>query len=49
VLYAQTLLYNSEILHATAQGTLFQALVNLYKSMGGGWVVEAENKVAGGQ
>jgi len=49
VLYAQTLLYNSEILHAQAQGTLFQALVNLYKSMGGGWVVEADNKVAKGQ
>jgi multidrug efflux system outer membrane protein len=49
VLYSQTLLYNAEILHATAQGTLFQALVNLYKSMGGGWVVEAENKTAAGQ
>ena len=46
VLYAQTLLYNSEILHATAQGTLFQALVNLYKSMGGGWVVEADQLTA---
>jgi outer membrane protein, multidrug efflux system len=49
VLYSQTLLYNSEILHTTAQGTLFQALVNLYKSMGGGWVVEADNKVTKGQ
>jgi multidrug efflux system outer membrane protein len=49
VLYSQTLLYNSEILYTVAQGTLFQALVNLYKSMGGGWVVEAENKVAEGQ
>jgi multidrug efflux system outer membrane protein len=49
VLYSQTLLYNSEILFTRAQGTLFQALVNLYKSMGGGWVVEAENQVAEGQ
>ena len=49
VLYSQTLLYNSEILHTVAQGTLFQSLVNLYKSMGGGWVVEAENKVAKSQ
>jgi multidrug efflux system outer membrane protein len=46
VLYAQTLLYNSEILHATVQGTLFQSLVNLYKSMGGGWVVEADQLTA---
>jgi multidrug efflux system outer membrane protein len=49
VLYSQTLLYNSEILYTQAQGTLFQSLVNLYKSMGGGWVVEAENKVAKGE
>jgi multidrug efflux system outer membrane protein len=46
VLYSQTLLYNAEILHATAQGTLFQALANLYKSMGGGWVVEADQLTA---
>jgi multidrug efflux system outer membrane protein len=46
VLYAQTLLFNSEILHTVAQGTLFQALVNLYKSMGGGWVVEADQLTA---
>ena len=46
VLYAQTLLYNSEILYTTAQGTLFQSLVNLYKSMGGGWVVEADRLTA---
>jgi multidrug efflux system outer membrane protein len=49
VIYSQTLLYNSEILYARAQGTLFQALSNLYKSMGGGWVVEAENNLAEGQ
>ena len=48
VLYSQNLLYNSEILYTRAQGTLFQSLVNLYKSMGDGWVVEAEKKVAKG-
>jgi len=48
VLYSETLLYNSEIQYTVTQGTLFQSLVNLYKSMGGGWVVEAENKVAKG-
>jgi multidrug efflux system outer membrane protein len=42
VLYSQTLLYNSEILHTVAQGVLLQSLANLYKSMGGGWVVEAD-------
>jgi multidrug efflux system outer membrane protein len=49
VLYSQALLFNAELTNTQVQGTLFQALVNLYKSMGGGWVVEAENKVAKGQ
>jgi len=49
VLYSETLLYNSEIQYTVTQGTLFQSLVNLYKSMGGGWVVEADNKVAKGE
>jgi multidrug efflux system outer membrane protein len=42
VLDAQSRLYNAELIHAQTQGVLFQALVNLYKSMGGGWVVTAE-------
>jgi multidrug efflux system outer membrane protein len=42
VLDAQSRLYNAELTHAQTQGVLFQALVNLYKSMGGGWVVTAE-------
>ncbi len=42
VLDAQSRLYNAELTYAQSQGTLFQALVNLYKSMGGGWVVTAE-------
>ncbi len=49
VLYSQTLLFNAELTSTQVQGTLFQSLVNLYKSMGGGWVVEAENKVAKGE
>jgi len=48
VLYAETLLFDVEIFHAQVQGARFQALVNLYKSMGGGWVVEAENRVPAG-
>ena len=43
VLDAQSRLYNAELTHAQAQGVLFQALVNLYKAMGGGWVTEAEH------
>jgi len=42
VLDAQSRLYNAELTEAQAQGVLFQALVNLYKSMGGGWVVTAD-------
>jgi multidrug efflux system outer membrane protein len=42
VLDAQSRLYNAELTHAQAQGVLFQALVNVYKAMGGGWVTEAE-------
>jgi multidrug efflux system outer membrane protein len=42
VLDAQSRLYNAELIHAQTQGILFQALVNVYKSMGGGWVVKAE-------
>ncbi len=42
VLYAESRLYTSELGRAQTQGTLFQALVNLYKAMGGGWIVEAD-------
>jgi multidrug efflux system outer membrane protein len=42
VLDAESRLYNAELTYAKAQGTLFQALVNLYKAMGGGWVVKAD-------
>jgi len=42
VLYAESRLYGSELTQTQTQGTLFQALVNLYKAMGGGWVVTAE-------
>jgi outer membrane protein, multidrug efflux system len=41
VLDAERSLFSSELQYAQTQGTLFQALVNLYKAMGGGWVVEA--------
>lgn len=42
VLDAQSRLYTAELSYTQTQQTLFQALVNLYKAMGGGWVTEAE-------
>lgn len=42
VLDAERSLFSSELTYAQTQGTLFVALVKLYKSMGGGWVVEAD-------
>ena len=42
VLDAERSLFNAELSHAQTKGVVFQALVNLYKSMGGGWVVKAE-------
>ena len=46
VLDAERSLFNSELARAQTKGVLFQALVNLYKTMGGGWVIEADNKIA---
>lgn len=42
VLDAESRLYNAELAYTQTQGILFQALVNLYKAMGGGWVTEAD-------
>ncbi len=42
VLDAERNLFNAELSYTQAQGALFQSLVNLYKAMGGGWVVEAD-------
>ena len=44
VLDAQTRLYNAQLIQTNAQGNLFTALVNVYKSMGGGWVVKADER-----
>jgi multidrug efflux system outer membrane protein len=45
VLDARRSLFNAELQQTLTQGTVFQALVNVYKAMGGGWVAKAE-KVA---
>ena len=42
VLYSESRLYNSELAQTQTHGSLFEALVNLYKAMGGGWVVKAD-------
>jgi outer membrane protein, multidrug efflux system len=42
VLYAENLLYTAELTRTGVQGTLFEALVNCYKAMGGGWVAKAD-------
>lgn len=49
VLDAQRSLFHTELACAQAQGSLFRALVDLYKSMGGGWVVEAARQQTGGR
>lgn len=47
VTFAEQNLFNSELNYTQTQGVLFQALVNLYKAMGGGWVTEADRRVSG--
>jgi multidrug efflux system outer membrane protein len=42
VLDAERSLFNAELSLAQTKGVLFQALVNLYKAMGAGWVIEAD-------
>jgi outer membrane protein, multidrug efflux system len=46
VLDAERSLFNAQLTYAQTQGTIFQALVNVYKAMGGGWVVEADKMTA---
>jgi multidrug efflux system outer membrane protein len=42
VLDAERSLFDVELAYVQTQGTLFQALINLYKAMGGGWITEAD-------
>jgi multidrug efflux system outer membrane protein len=42
VLDAQRSLFEAETIQAQTRGRVFNSLVNLYKSLGGGWVVEAD-------
>jgi multidrug efflux system outer membrane protein len=47
VLDAERSLFNAELSQAQTKGSLFQALVNLYKAMGGGWVAQADHMTTG--
>ncbi|MCU1752922.1 efflux transporter outer membrane subunit [Pseudomonas sp. 6D_7.1_Bac1] len=42
VLDAERSLFSAQLSYTQTQGAVFVSLVNLYKAMGGGWVVEAE-------
>ncbi len=44
VLDAERSLFNGQLSYAQTQDTLLRAFVNLYKAMGGGWVVEADKQ-----
>ncbi|NTW60902.1 MAG: efflux transporter outer membrane subunit [Nitrospirae bacterium] len=44
VLDAERSLFNSQLSYTQTQDLLHRALVNLYKAMGGGWVVEADKR-----
>lgn len=47
VLDAQRTLFDADTTQAEVQGEVFNSLVNLYKALGGGWVVEAEDMALG--
>jgi multidrug efflux system outer membrane protein len=42
VLDANRSLFNAELIQAQTKASLFRSFINLYKAMGGGWVVEAD-------
>jgi multidrug efflux system outer membrane protein len=46
VLDAERSLFNVELSYTAGQNTLFRSLIDIYKSMGGGWVATAESGMA---
>ena len=44
VLDAERSLFNGQLSYAQTQDSLLRAFINLYKAMGGGWVVEADKQ-----
>ena len=51
VLDAERSLFNVELSYTQTHADLFRALINLYKAMGGGWIVKADQmtKAAGSE
>jgi multidrug efflux system outer membrane protein len=45
VLDAERNLFNAEVAYTQTQSAVYGSLVNLYKAMGGGWVMQAEQMV----
>ena len=45
VLDAERSLFDAALAYWQAQGALFQALINLYKAMGGGWIAALEKTI----
>jgi multidrug efflux system outer membrane protein len=43
VLDAERSVFIFQLAYSQTQAVLFQSLVNVYKSMGGGWVVHAQS------
>ncbi|HRF12398.1 MAG TPA: efflux transporter outer membrane subunit [Candidatus Accumulibacter phosphatis] len=49
VLDAERSLFNAQLQYTQTQQTRLQAMINLYKAMGGGWVVEADRMASVGK
>ncbi len=47
VLDPERSLFNGQLSQVQTKGTLFQSLVNVYKTMGGGWITEADKMASG--
>ena len=45
---AERNLFSAEVAHTQTQSQVYVSLVNLYKAMGGGWVLHAEQMSAPG-
>ena len=45
VLDSERTLFNVELSYTQTHGDLFRALINLYKAMGGGWILEADRMI----
>lgn len=47
VLDAQRSLFDAELQYVGVRGTVYTSLVNTYKAMGGGWIIQAQATAAG--